>query len=134
MRNSFSLDGVRVEHRALKQNAFRVCLPLPVAADAMYAALRGRGRFATPDYAEWRALAEIRLAAASPPCFRGAVWIAIGFQRDAPLDNCARPVLELLLNQGVVARRGLVRELRLFTGPVTGAQVEVRPFAFIAGA
>lgn len=134
MKNSFSLDGVRVEHRALPRDAFRVCLPLPVAADAMYAALPGRGRFATPDYADWRMRAAARMAAASPPRFKGAVWIAITFERDAALDNCARPVLELLLQQGVIARRGLVRELRLFAGPVTGALVEVRPFAFGAGA
>lgn len=134
MRNSFSLDGVRVERRALPRDAFRVSLPLPVAADAMYAALPGRGRFATPDYADWRECAGLRLAAASPPRFKGAVWIAITYERGAALDNCARAVLELLLAQGVIAGRGLVRELRLGTGPVTGARVEVRPFAFGAGA
>jgi hypothetical protein len=96
----------------------------------MYAALPGRGRFATPDYADWREQAGERLRAASPPRFKGAVWIAITYESEAALDNCARPVLELLLNQGVIARRGLVRELRLLTGPVTGAKVEVRPFAF----
>jgi hypothetical protein len=132
MRNSFSLDGVRVEHRALPREAFRVSLPLPVAADAMYAALPGRGRFATPDYAEWLERAGMRLAAAAAPRFKGAVWIAIIYEADAALDNCARPVLELLLSHGVIARRGLVKELRLGHGPVSGARVEVRPFAFDA--
>jgi len=131
MRSGFSLDTVRIEHRALApRRPFVVSLPLPPEHDRLYASLPGRGRFRTPDYADWLERAGLCLVAATPPRLKGAVWIAITCEQDAGIDARARAVLELLVRERVMESLTRLRELRLSCGPVTGVRVEVRPFAF----
>jgi hypothetical protein len=137
-RQTFSLERIRVEHRAIASaRPFRIVLPLPVAANAMYGQAPGRGRFPTPAYADWMERAALRLAAACPPRFRGPVWVAITYEDcgRGEIDDRAKPVLALLAREGVIASdsRACVRGLRLGWGDVTGARVEVRPFAFEDG-
>jgi hypothetical protein len=128
---SFSLEGVRVEHRALApRKPFVVYLPLPPADEALFGALPGRGRFATPDYADWQTRAALKLLAAGPPHLKGPVWIGIGFEADAAIDNRARAIIDLLVRERVIETRARLRELRLAPAAITGARVIVRPFAF----
>jgi hypothetical protein len=131
MRSGFSLDSVRIERRALApRRPFVVSLPLPPEADRLYASLPGRGRFRTPDYADWLERAGLRLVAATPPRLKGPVWIAITHEKGAGIDGSARAVLELLARERVMESLSSLRELRLSAGPVTGVRVEVRPFGF----
>ncbi|WP_423415544.1 RusA family crossover junction endodeoxyribonuclease [Hyphomicrobium sp. B1] len=84
---------------------FRLTLPLPPSANALFANIRGHGRVRTYAYRKWSDVAGWTIRVERPRKFLGPVSIEIRAgipRRRRDLDNLAKPVIDALVSFDVI--------------------------------
>lgn len=106
-------------------------LPFPPSVNDMYANNSGGGRGRTPSrqYEQWKCSAGWELKAQKPQRFepRAIVFIDLDDSRKGDADNRAKPVLDLLVEYGVLAGDSKKHVKRVSIGweRVTGCRVKL---------
>jgi Holliday junction resolvase RusA-like endonuclease len=80
-------------------------LPFPPSTNNLFVNVSGRGRAPSREYEQWKANAGWELKAQRPQLFpvRAIVLIDLDDSRKGDADNRAKPVLDLLVEYGVLA-------------------------------
>lgn len=109
-------------------------LPFPPSVNAMYVNKKtGRGRAPSKDYENWQELAGWELNAQRVKPFQGRAIIHIDLDdtRKGDADNRAKPVLDLLVEYGVLAGDSKQHVKRVSIGwePVAGCRVTISEVA-----
>lgn len=91
---------------------FTVKLPIPPSVNSLFRNVPGKGRVKTKSYSDWsaRALVAIRderysMGLTNTVIMPGAVSLAVEIDRpraDRDLDNCLKPILDALVEGGVI--------------------------------
>jgi len=129
--SSHSLEGVRVEHKAIGLGGtIRLALPFPPSTSTLFENAPGGGRLPTKRYREWRQTARADILRQRPRLAAGPVEVTITLEerpgrRDA--DNLIKAVLECLIANGIIAgdHSAILRRVTAQWGMVEGALVEI---------
>jgi Holliday junction resolvase RusA-like endonuclease len=103
-------------------------LPMPISTNAMYRNVPKVGRVKTTVYKQWIRQAGLELNLQRPEKFDGDVGVEIVFgprNKRRDIDNCIKPVLDLLQKHGVIKNDNQVVKVSAAWGDVDGAVVRV---------
>jgi Holliday junction resolvase RusA-like endonuclease len=107
---------------------FTLSLPFPPSTNNLFVNVPGRGRVTSPRYATWKTDAALRLLVQRPHRVSGPFEIEIAISRPdrrrRDLDGLAKPILDALVQNGVVDDDHLCQRLTMEWAP-TGEGVLV---------
>ena len=82
----------------------KIDLPIPPSANNNYVNVPGRGRVKSAAYSRWRRVAAIMISTSAIPKMKKpyAVLIRANIDHRRDLDNIAKPILDALVESGVI--------------------------------
>jgi Holliday junction resolvase RusA-like endonuclease len=130
-RFSYSLEGVRVERKAIPLGGtIRLRLPFPPSTNHLFENTPGGGNIPTKRYRAWREAARAEILRQRPRLAAGPVEVTITLEErpsrpDA--ENLIKAVLDCLVANGIIAgdRSAILRRVTAQWGKVQGASVEI---------
>lgn len=108
-------------------------LPVPPSVNNLFVNIKG-GRYTSPHYRAWKALAGLELNIQRPRRFGGQVEIVITIaepKRSRDLDNAQKAILDLLVAHQIIPTDDstCVRKITAEWSNVEGCIVEIKPYA-----
>jgi len=111
---------------------FTMTLPVPPSVNNMFVNVRGRGRVPSSRYTKWKKAALSHLwGVRLPPTIKHhvCVYIVVTEKCRSDLDNCAKAVLDFLVQNKIIAddSKKVVRRIILDWGQIKECEVSIGP-------